>query len=487
MFGKLKKIAILILLLLSVISPINSEDNTANYINIAKSLSKAFENAAKVITPSLVNISSLKKIEVAGFSNDPRLELFREFFGDEMFRRHFQIPKGRSRSRQGLVPNGMGSGFIWNDKGYIITNNHVIDGADQVKVKLQDKTEHVAKVIGTDPQTDIAVLKIDANSLIPVKIGDSEKLFVGEWVIAAGSPFGLEHSITTGIVSAKGRAVSRGEQYEDFIQTDAAINVGNSGGPLLNLDGEVVGINTMILSKSGGSHGIGFAIPINMATNIAEQLVDNGEVERGWLGIAIQDLTEDLRNSFSFSGEGVLIGDVNSGSPAEEAGLQSGDIVIELDGKVMNSANQFRNIIASTRPGSSLNLKLIRSGHNMEMQVRLGKKPGNIKKQQAEMLEATNGTSIENIGLEVIDLKNLSNRKKYSKTKGNVIVINVESMSISEMSGLQTEDIILKLNDIDINSAVHLKELIKESDLKKGIRLLVETDNMKRFIFLKKQ
>jgi len=271
---------------------------------------------------------------------------------------------------------GQGSGFIISKDGYILINNHVVGDADLIKVKLSDGREFKAKVIGTDPQSDVAVIKIDATNLPVLRLGDSDKLEVGEWVIAIGNPFGLSQTVTVGVVSAKGRSRIGINDYEDFIQTDAAINPGNSGGPLVNIHGEAVGMNTAIFSRSGGYMGIGFAIPINMAKAIKDQLLKKGKVTRGWLGVVIQDIDEELAKSFGLEKtEGVLIAEVSEGSPAEKAGLKQGDIILRLNGKKVDDLGELRNKIALTAPGTKVKLEVLRENKRRTIQVTIGEQP----------------------------------------------------------------------------------------------------------------
>ncbi|NIP86722.1 MAG: trypsin-like serine protease, partial [Planctomycetales bacterium] len=306
-------------------------------LGVANDLSTAFRYTAKALRPSVVSISSVKKVEPqaaqrrAAPPNVP--EEFRGFFDDDLFERFFeQIP------RRGFVQRGLGSGVIISEDGYILTNNHVVRDADEVTVTLSENQDFAARTIGTDAETDLAVLKINASGLVAARLGDSDAIEVGDWVLAIGSPMGLDQTVTAGIISAKGRSNVGITQFENFIQTDAAINPGNSGGPLVNLRGEVVGINTAIASRTGGNLGIGFAIPSNMALQIKDAILRDGKVERGWLGAAIQDLTPELADSFGFGSlDGVLVGDVVANGPAAKAGLASGDIVVTLNNQPMKS------------------------------------------------------------------------------------------------------------------------------------------------------
>ena len=336
---------------------------------------QAFRAVAKEVSPAVVFIQVEKTTEQPQMS--PFASPFNGPFGDDFFRRFFGTPpQGHGH---GTMPKremrAQGSGFIISPDGLIMTNNHVVGGADKVTVRLHDGREFTAKVVGTDPPTDVAVIKIDANDLPVAQLGDSDKLEVGDWVLAIGNPFGLSHTLTAGIVSAKGRSGIGLADYENFIQTDAAINPGNSGGPLVNLDGQVVGINTAIFSRSGGYMGIGFAIPINMAKQIRDQLVENGTVTRGQLGVYIQDLTDDLAQSFGLKdSKGILISKVIEDSPAAKAGLKQGDIVLKADGKPVGKVNEFRNGIAMTAPGTVVRLDILRNGKPEQIKVTIGKR-----------------------------------------------------------------------------------------------------------------
>ncbi|MCL4137326.1 UNVERIFIED_CONTAM: hypothetical protein GTU68_059539 [Idotea baltica] len=376
----------------------------------------------------------------------------------------------------------MGTGFVVDDKGHIVTNNHVINGANDITVELHDGRKIKAKVIGTDPRTDIAVLKVDSKDLTPAKFGNSDDLKIGEWVVASGNPFGLNNTITAGIVSAKGRSISSGVQYEDYIQTDAAINPGNSGGPLLNLNGEVIGINTAIFSRSGGHMGIGFAIPSKIAKDVITSLVEDGKVVRGWLGVLIQNLDENLAKSFNYEGtQGALVGDVTEDSPASKAKVKSGDIITEFDNQKVRDVNHLRNIVAATKPNSKVSIKIFRNGEYKELSLVLAELTDDKIK-----IEKSVDSSFDEIGLTV---QNLSTEMKSSmglRTTGSVIVTNVAPYSFAHDSGIQVKDIILSVNSNEVKSAKDFEKLIKESNLDEGIRLSLESDGLKRFVFLKK-
>ena len=344
---------------------------------------KAFASVAQSVSPSVVNIrvdARSPRIETrrlpAPFGDDSPStdELFERFFGDQLRRMPRQdMPQRKRRT----VSQGSGFAFaakdgFLSDKTYILTNNHVVEGADTIQVRLQDGREFDAKLTGTDPKSDVAVIEIRTGGVPTVKLADPSLLDVGEWVVVIGNPFGLRHTVTVGVVSAKGRTSLGIIDYEDFIQTDAAINPGNSGGPLVNLDGEVVGMNTAIFSRSGGYMGVGFAIPINLAGAIANQLLERGKVTRGYLGIAIQPLTPDLVESFRMSqSQGILVAQVVDGSPAARAGLRQGDVIVSYRGEQVTDVGAFRNRVSLTPPGSRASLTVIREGRRQGLTVKI--------------------------------------------------------------------------------------------------------------------
>ena len=468
------------------VAPASPSEDTA--VQAAYSLSAAFERVANITTPSLVNISSVKRVSGGGSASPRDLEPFREFFGDDFIEKFFpdgklpqnkNAPKGKPRDR--FSQNGMGTGFVVDEEGHILTNNHVIADADEVQVTFADDKKYKATIVGRDERTDLAVLKIDAKNLKPLGLGDSDTLKIGEWVIAAGSPFGLSNSITAGIVSAKGRSIMGGNQYEDFIQTDAAINPGNSGGPLLNLKGEVVGVNTAIYSRSGGYMGIGFAIPSSMVKQIMQSLIKTGKVSRGWLGVVIQPLSDELKAEFKFAGDhGILIGDVSEDGPAAKAGLQEGDIVVSLNGKPVKEVNQFRNMVAAIEPGTTVEIGIFRAGAEKVIKARLGELEKDSPQQQDDAEE------LDEVGLTVQNLTDEVKMRLGTDTKGNVIVTAVEAFSPAAESGVQVNDIIIKAAGEAVKNADHFYELMKKADITKGVLLIVESSGMKRFIVIKK-
>ena len=403
-----------------------------------------FVEVAKAVTPSVVNISTTRISRLPeghnfGPFDDP---FFRRFFGDELFRR-FEAPKDR-RERS------LGSGVIADSSGHIITNNHVVAKADEIRVLLSDKRELKAKVVGTDPKTDIAVIKVDAKDLPILPWADSDKLQVGEYVLAIGNPFGLNQTVTMGIVSAVGRANVGIAEYEDFIQTDAAINPGNSGGALVNARGELIGINTAIFSQNGSYMGIGFAVPSNMVRSVMEQLVKGGKVVRGYLGVSIQELTQDLAKQFGTADiKGVLVSDVLADSPAKRAKLERGDVIIEFDGHAVENPTQFRNLVAATPIGKKVRIKLLRDGKSRELDVTIAEQPKTIAQSDSA---GDDGEETSPAGAFAgLDMRELTAElaQRFSLPrgeKGGVIVARIADGSPAGEAGLQVGDVITEVN-----------------------------------------
>ncbi len=445
-------------------------------------LSTAFKQVAKALRPSVVSIRSVQIVRArSGRSARPELpDELRRFFGDDFFD---QLPQPDSQPR-GFERQGTGSGVIVSHDGYILTNNHVVRDADEVTVKLSDGRELKAEVIGTDAATDIAVIKVHEDSLVPAKLGDSGKMEVGDWVVAIGSPFGLDQTVTVGIVSAKGRANVGITDYEDFLQTDAAINPGNSGGPLVNLRGQVIGINTAIASRTGGNMGVGFAIPSNMARRIMETLIENGHVQRGWLGAVIQNLDPDLAASFGYQGtDGVLIGDVVHGGPAEQAGLKSGDIVTRYDGKVVRDVNELRNAVAATKADTDATLTIFRDGKLQPVVVHIA-----LRGDTPPLAGAARPAEVESLGMTVQTLTpTLQRQLGYDEAIQGALVTAVEPGSSAAAAGVQPRDIVVSINGKEVADATTFRRMLKESDLDQGIRLQLLRDGVRRFALLKKR
>lgn len=439
---------------------------------LADELSQAFEQVAENITPSVVTISTETKPKKGGPKGTEQL---RDFLGEDFFDKMVPSPQ-----------RGLGTGVIVDDQGHILTNNHVIGDADEVTVRLSTEKSVKAKVVGVDPRTDLAVIKIKVKEGLPksAKLGDSDKLKIGEWVVAAGASFGLDNTITAGIVSAKGRAISGGAQYEDFIQTDAAINPGNSGGPLVNLRGEVVGINTAIVSKSGGYMGIGFAIPINMGRQVMESLITKGKVTRGWLGVGIQNLSEDLAQSFNYeSTEGALVGHVDPKGPAKKAGLKQGDIIVQAGKERIKNVNQLRNYIASLKPGVELEVTVVRGGDKRAVKVEIGELP--VQAEEGPEI-ATEGEN-EQLGLSVEPLNESSAKRSRTTRAEGLVVTEVSPQGLAAKAEIRPGDIIVSINGQEISTITQFKEALAKGDLKKGIRMVVESQGMERFAFLRQQ
>ena len=403
-----------------------------------------FVEVAKAVTPSVVNISTSRVSRLPeGHSGGAPFDdpFFRRFFGDELFRR-FEAPKDR-RERS------LGSGVIADASGYIITNNHVVSKADEIRVLFSDKRSFTAKVVGTDPKTDIAVIKVDAKDLPTIPWADSDKLQVGEYVLAIGNPFGLNQTVTMGIVSAVGRANVGIAEYEDFIQTDAAINPGNSGGALVNARGELVGINTAIFSQSGGYMGIGFAVPSNMVRSVMEQLIKGGKVVRGYLGVSIQELTQDLARQFGVADtKGVLISDVLADSPAKRAKLERGDVIVEFDGRAVENPTQFRNLVAQTPIGKKVHVKLLRGGKERDLEVTIAEQPKTMAQPESQGDDDGETRSAGAFaGMDVRELTpELARRFNLSREGKGVVVTRIADGSPAGEAGLQAGDLITEIN-----------------------------------------
>jgi len=453
-------------------------------IRYADELSQAFEDAAAAIRPSLVSIRATEHFRPTAQNQRvvpryPGLPDWAPFHGDGWIQRFFsfQLPESRPSME------GVGSGVIVSSDGYILTNSHVVANADRVMVTLGDKREVRAERVGVDPMTDLAVLKIKEPDLKPAQLGDSETLKVGEWVVAAGSPFGLSETITAGIVSAKGRANVHIAEYEDFIQTDAAINPGNSGGPLVNVRGEVVGINTAIASHNGGNNGVGFAIPINMAKSVMNHLIHDGHVVRGWLGIGIQPLDEPLAKSFGYgSTEGVLVGDVLPNGPAAEAGIEQGDIIVKLDSGTVTDVAQLRNAVATMKPGSRATLVVFRDGRSKSVTVDIG------KLEDSGFRVATDADLSEEMGLAVEDATPETDRAMGVRPDvRGAVVTELDTGGIADQAGLHPGDVILEVQGERTNGASEFRDQLAHRDLRSGVRLLVQSGDLQHFVLLQEQ
>jgi serine protease Do len=434
-----------------------------------------FADLAEHLKPSVVNISTTQVVKGQRrtmprmpFPNpfgerDPFEEFFERFFGGENPQREF-----RRRS--------LGSGIIISREGYIVTNNHVVENASDIKVSLSDKEEFDAKVIGRDPKTDVALIKIEAKKdLSVVAMGDSGKLRVGEWVMAIGNPFGLGHTVTTGIVSAKGRIIGAGA-YDDFIQTDASINPGNSGGPLFNMNGEVVGINTAIVAAG---QGIGFAIPVNVAKELLVPLREKGRVVRGWLGVQVQRITPELAKSFGLDRErGALVADVMPDTPAAKAGIERGDVIIEFNGRRIDEMNDLPRVVASTPPNAEVPVKILRKGQEKVVQVK-------VTEMKEERVAAGGGTLEESLGMTVQELTpEIARSLGLSESKG-VVVSNVDDGGLADEAGVRRGDVILEVNQQKVDTLRDYRAAIGRVGSADSLLLLVRRGGNVLYVALK--
>ena len=439
-----------------------------------------FADLVEKVGPGVVNIRTVERARQAqngpqlpeGIDeNDPFYEFFKRFFPPR------QGPRGPGGGQE--IPRGVGSGFIVSTDGYVLTNNHVVDGADEIYVTLTDKREFKGKLIGSDRRTDVAVVKIDASNLPKLTIGDSRRIRVGEWVVAIGSPFGLENTVTAGIVSAKGRDTG---DYLPFIQTDVAVNPGNSGGPLLNMRGEVIGINSQIYSRTGGFMGISFAIPIDEAMRVAEQIKSTGRVVRGRIGVGIAEVTKDVAEPLGLPGAtGALVRSVEGGGPAERAGIEAGDIILRFNGQLIEKASDLPRIVGATRPGSKVTIQVWRKGSARELSV-------TIAEMQAERPRSPHGSqedkaapapAVANIlGLAVSDIPD--ERKSQLKIRNGIVVDAVEGAGAR--AGLRPGDVVLSLNNQDVTSVRQFNELVARLDRNRTHVLLVRRGESASFV-----
>ncbi len=443
-----------------------------------------FTQLVEQTSDAVVNISTTQKIKTGSMNLPEGIEIpdlpEGSPFGD-LFKHFFGEPGGPG----GEMPHereakSLGSGFIISEDGYILTNNHVVKGAEEIIVRLEDRRELKATVIGSDEQSDIALVKIKADHLPVAKIGKSKDLKVGEWVLAIGSPFGFERSATAGIVSATGRALPR-ENYVPFIQTDVAINPGNSGGPLFNLDGEVVGVNSQIYSRTGGYMGLSFSIPIEVAMDVANQLKEHGKVSRGWLGVLIQDVTLDLAQSFGMSKpQGALVAKVLPDSPAAKAGFQVGDVVVAFNGKDIERSSALPPVVGSTPVGKKVPVKVIRNGRSQTLWVTLGELP----EQDKAVAKATeNPTTADNrLALNVADLT--PQQRKELEIDGGVLVESVGDGAAAE-AGVRNGDVILRIDNKPVENAVGFKKLVDKLPAGKSVAMLVQRRGGPIFLALK--
>lgn len=436
-----------------------------------------FSQVAEMVSPAVVNISAERTVKT-GFDNfewnfhGPFEDFFRDFFKN--------FPPAESKTRT------LGSGFIISEDGYIVTNHHVIKNATNIVIHLTNKKVYKGKdikIIGSDSRTDVALLKIEADEKFPyLRLGDSDKIKVGDWVMAVGNPFNLEGTVTVGVISAKGRSnipLSEGPDFQNFLQTDAAINPGNSGGPLINLRGEVIGINTAITSTSGGGNiGIGFAIPINLAKNIIDELKTKGKVTRGYLGVYLEDITDDMKEAMHLkSVEGVLINEVIEGSPADEAGIKEGDVIIEFEGKKVTDVQSFRIMVASTTPNKTVKIKLIRDGKEIDLKVKIGEMEESLVSQNKEPIE-------QELGLQVVDIDSPDIKGYNIPVKKGVVVTGVEPNSPGADGGIQPGDVIIGIGDRKIENTLDFRRAVKGLKKGKPVIFQIQRGERKRYVAL---
>ncbi|WP_246480541.1 DegQ family serine endoprotease [Motiliproteus sediminis] len=439
-----------------------------------------FTDLVEEASPAIVNISSVRAADgdeskddnpLEGYNPEQLPEIFKHFFGE----RGFNAPR---RSH----PRSLGSGFIISEDGYLLTNNHVVKEADTIMVRLSDRRELEATLIGADPRSDLALLKIEADDLPVVRLGNSDRLKVGEWVLAIGSPFGFDHTVTAGIVSAKGRSLAN-ENYVPFIQTDVAINPGNSGGPLFNLDGEVVGINSQIYTRSGGFMGLSFAIPITMAMEVVEQLKESGHVSRGWLGVIIQEVNRDLAESFGLDKPaGALVAKVLPDSPAAQAGLQEGDIIVEFNDHPISVSSELPQLVGRIKPGRSVPLEVVRNGSNKALSVTIGVLP-----EEDALALAARGDAEANsnrLGIQVSPLE--EERRAKWNISGGVVVRSVEQGPGAD-AGLVAGDVITMLNGASITDVARFQEVASSLPEGKAVPMRIVRRGSPLFLPLKIQ
>ena len=447
-------------------------------VGLSPSTPGSFSELAARLSPTVVNVKVVKVEKVGNFPSFPQQEMPEGPFKD-FFEKFFQEMPNMPRNPQGPRVQGAGSGVIISTDGYVLTNNHVIEGAKEVTVTLADHQECKAKIVGRDPKTDLAVLKIEAHESFPAaSLGDSDNIRVGDGVMAIGNPFGLNNTVTTGIVSAKGRVIGAGP-YDNFIQTDASINPGNSGGPLFNMNGEVVGINTAIIAQG---QGIGFAIPVNTVKPLIPQLETKGEVTRGYLGVSIQTITPNLEKAMKLQGQkGALVADLTANGPADKAGLQLGDVIVAYNGKEVGDSHDLPAMVAGTPIGQEAKVTVMRNGARLEIPVKVGQLPGE-RAENADLPEGTAQPAKSKWGLSLRDLSpEMASQLHLGSDKG-VVVAGVKPGSQAEEAGMQKGDVILEVNRQPISTVKDALDKINGAQNKDNLLLLVQRGNNKLFV-----
>jgi serine protease Do len=464
-------------------------------VQAAERLSQSFRSIAQAVRPSVVGISTAQPFTPAmglGGERDPLAEMLREFFGEEYFGRFFlnRRPGQAIPYPQGSEQRfGQGSGVIVSADGYILTNHHIVAKAEEVSVKLHDGKTLKAKVLGSDRKSDLALLKVEAKDLKPARLGDSDKVQLCDWVLAVGSPYRLDQTVVHGLISARGKGKKPAVAYEEFFQTDAPIQPANSGGPLLNLRGEVIGISTALFSGQTGGQAVNFAIPINLAKKVMDGLKKEGRVARGWLGVAVQNLTPDLARSFGLEGQakGVLVSHVEPGSPAEKGGLKGGDVIVRFGDKDVAEAQALRELVADTKVGTEVKLQILRDGKEQALAVRVGEaRPSSPAPRVPTAKSSTDGTA-HPFGFTVQELTpELAKRYGHTEAKG-VIISEVQPGSIAYLGGLRPGALVVEANRKKVGSVTEFQEALKEAREPNTLLLLLRYDQVTQFVFLKKE
>jgi len=453
-------------------------------------MSVVFRQVAKAVKPAVVVVHVKQKITYEPVPFPEMDDFLRRFFGEDVpgpFRFHWQSPRDRQPRRE-FYRVGLGSGVIVDaEHGYVLTNWHVVRDADEVEVVLHDGRKFDTEWVRTDKQTDLAVLKIKADHLAEARLGDSDAIEVGDWVLAIGAPEGLPQTVTAGIISAKGRTTGRGG-YENFLQTDAAINHGNSGGPLVNMRGEVIGINTAIVSRTGVNEGIGLAIPSNMAKNVMDQLIESGQVVRGYLGVTIQNVDQGLAESFDLPGtQGALVSAVGKDTPAQRAGIEEGDFIVAVDGKKVRNVNELRNRIAAIKPGKTVEIELYRNGEKRTLEVRIGQQPADFASAFGRGIPGTTGgEAAARFGLKVATLDDqYAEQFGLDKRLKGVVILDVDPDSDAADKGLRPGDVITRVEGKPVETADEIRRILSSDQAKTGVRLRVkERRGGTRFVFI---
>ncbi len=467
--------AVVLMAIVCVVASPSVQAEDINGVETLRRASRAFSEVAKKAMPAVVAVQVETVEQVRGGLLDSPFddEFFDRFFGSRPRSRQPQQPQERRRQ-------GQASGFLISEDGYALTNHHVIAQADKVRILLNDgRTFENVEVVGSDERSDIALLKIpDASGLPYVELGNSDDLEVGEWVVAIGNPFGLTETLTVGVVSAKGRRISQNiEDYQAFIQTDAAINPGNSGGPLLNLDAKVIGINSAIITGTGGYMGVGLAVPINMAVMIKNQLKATGQVQRGYLGISMQNLGPEMAQFFEIESGGVIITHVEENSPAEKSGLRKDDIIIGIDNSAISNSNEIRNIIGFTSPGTTLDIKIVREGKERTLKVTIGAQEESQLAQTSELGRKL-GLSIQAVDAEAATQLNLTEGK-------GVLVVEVTPDSPADRAGIEANMVIESINRRQVNSVAEFNNAVKAAEETRQVLLLVRTGRLAQYVLLR--